>query len=356
MPPPDANAPGLDRRSRAILLETINEYVVTAEPVGSRIVSRKLSEPLSPATVRNVMADLEDMGFLSQPHTSAGRVPTDRAYRFFVNELLCVYRASESSESSVPVSSPLGEEETPSLQEVLGAVCHRLSTHSRQTSLVLFPNLSTLSLKRIEFIRLSEKQVLAVFASSQGQAQNRMLRLKEDLDQNRLTSIANYLNTEFAGRPLVSIRKELQRRLRNEEARYQALRKKAFDLWVQVFTREDQTELLVEGLNHLLDQPEFQADLNRIKALLKTVEEKKKLIELLDLCMHQEGLSVIIGEEHPIEEMQGCSLIAQTYSLQNESLGTVGIFGPKRMDYPKMIEIVHHSAVNVSDFLSRQSG
>lgn len=343
----------LDRRSRTILLETINEYIVTAEPVGSRTVSRKLAERLSAATVRNVMADLEEMGFLSQPHTSAGRVPTDQGYRFFVDEVL---RLHQPAAPMTPSAAPLRAGDGPNLKEVLGSVCHLLSTDTQQTSLVMAPSVGTLHLQRIEFIRLAAKQVLAVFVSSLGPAQNRMLRLEEDLTQDRLTSIANYLNSEFAGRPLFSIRSELRVRLAHEQANYDQLMKKAFDLWVQVFTTEDQAELLVEGINHLLDQPEFQADLHRIKALLKTVEEKKKLIELLDLCMHQENLSVIIGGEHPLEEMQGCSLIAQTYRMENESVGTVAIFGPKRMNYPKMIEIVRSSAANVSEFLSRQSG
>jgi len=334
------NRPDLDRRSRTILLETINEYIVTAEPVGSRTVSRKLAEPLSAATVRNVMADLEDMGFLSQPHTSAGRVPTDQGYRFFVNEALRLQHPAPRNRAPVP----LAHGEAPNLQTMLGSVCHLLSANTQQTSLVMAPSVGTLHLQRIEFIRLAEKQVLAVFVSSLGPAQNRMLALEEDLPQDRLVSIANYLNTEFGGRPLVSIRSELRRRLNRDQDRYDQLMKKAFDLWVQVFTTEDHAELLVEGINHLLDQPEFQADLHRIKALLKTVEEKKKLIDLLDLCMQQEGLSVIIGEEHPLEEMQGCSLITRTYRMENETAGTVGIFGPKRMDYPKMIEIVNSSA------------
>lgn len=343
--------PNLDRRTRSILLETINEYVLTAEPVSSRSISRKLDEKLSPATVRNVMADLEELDLLAQPHTSAGRVPTDRGYRYFVNELL-VNREKGTLQTPLPVVLPHASHDN-NLQDMLGSVCHLLSTDTHQTSLVMAPAMGNLHLKRIEFIRLEEKQVLAVLVSSLGPAQNRMLRLKEDLSQDRLVSIANYLNTEYGGRPLVAIRRELQFRVEKDQKRYDKLKKRAFDLWAQVFTAEDHAELLIEGINHLLDQPEFQGDLHRIKALLKTVEEKQRLIELLDLCMQQDGPSVIIGEEHQLEEMQGCSLIAKSYQMDNATVGTVAIVGPKRMNYSKMIEIVNTSAANVSEFLSR---
>ncbi len=346
--------PELDRRSRSILLETLNEFVVTAEPVSSRTISRKLDEKLSPATVRNAMADLEELGFLTQPHTSAGRVPTDQGYRYFVNEILKKREDENSDPLASPSTSRVSSPEDENLQDLLGSVCHILSADSHQTSLVMAPTIGHLSLKRIEFIRLAEKQVLAVFVSSLGPAQNRMLRLEEDLSQDRLTSIANYLNTEFGGRPLSTIRRDLKYRIEKEQKRYDRLMKRAFDLWAQVFTAEDHAELMIEGINHLLDQPEFQSDIHSIKALLKTVEEKKKLIELLDLCMQQDGPSIIIGEEHVLEEMQGCSLIAQSYRMDSETMGTVAIVGPKRMDYPRMIEIVNTSAANISDFLSRK--
>lgn len=344
--------PELDRRSRSILLETLNEFVLTAEPVSSRTISRKLEEKLSPATVRNVMADLEELGFLTQPHTSAGRVPTDQGYRYFVNEILRK-REGENADSFSAVRQVSSSTEE-NLQDLLGSVCHVLSADTHQTSLVMAPTIGHLSLKRIEFIRLGDRQVLAVFVSSLGAAQNRTLKLKEDLNQDRLTSIANYLNTEFGGRPLTTIRKELKRRVESEQKRYDQLMRRAFDLWAQVFTTEDQAELLIEGINHLLDQPEFQSDIQSIKALLRTVEEKKKLIELLDLCMQQEGPSIIIGEEHALQEMQGCSLIAHNYQRDTETMGTVAIVGPKRMDYARMIDIVNTSAVNISNFLSRK--
>ncbi len=344
--------PDLDRRTRSILLETINEYVLTAEPVSSRSISRKLQEKLSPATVRNVMADLEELDFLAQPHTSAGRVPTDRGYRYFVNELL-LNQQKEALQTPLPMIQPRAGHNN-NLQDMLGSVCHLLSADTHQTSLVMAPTIGNLHLKRIEFIRLEEKQVLAVLVSSLGPAQNRMLRLKEDLSQDRLISIANYLNSEYGGRPLVAIRRELQFRVEKDQKRYDKLKQRAFDLWAQVFTTEDHAELLIEGINHLLDQPEFQGDLNRIKALLKTVEEKQRLIELLDLCMQEDGPSIIIGEEHPLEEMQGCSLIAQSYKMDNATVGTVAIVGPKRMDYSKMIEIVNTSAANMSEYLSRK--
>ncbi|MFQ5481503.1 MAG: heat-inducible transcriptional repressor HrcA [Nitrospinaceae bacterium] len=346
--------PELDPRARAILLETINEYILSAEPVGSRTLSGKLTEGWSPATVRHAMAELEEMGFLSQPHTSAGRVPTDQGYRYYVDEIL--QRRPGPKTLRKPEGGWSFPEKESSLQETLGSACSLLSARTQQPSLITAPSLGNLHLKRIEFIRLAEKQILAVFISNLGAVQNRMLHLEEDLPQERLTSVANFLNTEFAGRPLLSIRAELRRRLKNDQARYRKLFKKALDLWGRVFADEDQAQLLVEGLNHLLDQPEFEGDLQRMKALFRTVEERRKLVKLLDLCMQQEGTSVIIGEEHLLKEMRGCSLIAQIYSVDDNTLGALAILGPKRMDYGKMIHIVQTSAANVSQYLSLKSG
>jgi heat-inducible transcriptional repressor len=340
----------LDDRSRTILLETINDFVATAEPVGSRTLSKKLSKRLSPATIRNVMADLEELGYLYQPHTSAGRVPTDRGYRYFVNQIL----NAQKIETVTPlVNDPQSYRNTETLEEVLGSACSLLSHNSHQTGLVMTLGFWNLSLKHIEFMRIEGKRVLAVFISEMGVVKKKVVRLREEVSQDSLDALAAYLNDEFTGDSLNSIQAELRRRMQTEKEHHDQLMKKANELWNRMFTDEEEDgELLIEGVVNMLDQPEFSADLENMKKLMKTVEEKNKLIKLLDLCMKQNGLSIIIGEENAEEEMQAGSLIAQSYRLDDQNIGTLAIFGPKRMDYQKIIGIVNSTANNVSQILS----
>jgi heat-inducible transcriptional repressor len=339
----------LDERSRTILLETINDFVVTAEPVGSRTLSKKLEKRLSPATIRNVMADLEELGYLYQPHTSAGRVPTDMGYR---NQII-------QGQKLHPVTPLFGDtqpyQNTGTLEEVLGSACSLLSQNSHQTALVMIPGFWNLSLKHIEFMRIEGKRVLAVFISEMGVVKKKVVRLKEEIPQDNLAALAAYLNDEFAGQSLNDIQAELRHRMQTEREHHDQLMKKANELWCGMFADDDEEgELLIEGVVNMLDQPEFSADLENMKKLMKTVEEKNKLIKLLDLCMKQDGLSIIIGEENAEEEMRAGSLVAQSYRLDDQSIGTLAVFGPKRMDYQKIIGIVNSTANNVSEFLSNK--
>lgn len=339
----------MDDRSRAILMETVSNYITTAEPVGSRTISRKLEQKLSPATVRHVMADLEEMGYLHQPHTSAGRVPTDHGYRFFVNQLLQI-----QAQNPVPVTEfPRDLQDRP-LEEILESACSFLSTCSHQAGLVMVPSFWDLALKSIQFVNLASGKLLAVFESQMGVLQNKIIETGERLQQDQLNTLSNYLNREFSGRSLKAIRQELIHRKKNEKERYNELMKKAGELWTQVFPGEQDVELIIDGLINLLDQPEFSENVETMKGLMKTVEEKARLIRLLDLCMREDGLTILIGGENPDQEMEGYSLIAQNYRMGDEKLGTLAVFGPKRMDYRKMIGIVNSTASNVSEFLSKK--
>lgn len=349
------NSPVLDERSKSVLLAIIDKYIETAEPVGSRTIAKNHPEHLSSATIRNAMSDLEDNGFLSQPHTSAGRIPTDKGYRFYVDHLLrpqnFLMEAENLSEAQSLEYSP-GKQ---NLQSVLESACDNLSTVSQQTGLVMLPGFSTTCFKHIEFTKVAPQAALAVFFSEQGILQNKILPIDSNLTQDQLTSISNYLNEEFSGKPIKWIRKELLSRVRLEKEHYNQLAQKAHDLSSALF-EDTNNELLVQGALNLLDQPEFNADIGKIKTLLKTLEEKTKLINLLDLCLDHEGMTILIGEENLQEEMDNCSLIAQNYQLGNEKVGTLAVFGSKRMDYKKIISIVNHTAQKVSKLISENQG
>ncbi|MZH45592.1 MAG: heat-inducible transcription repressor HrcA [Nitrospinae bacterium] len=349
--------PLLDERSKVVLLTVIDKYIETAEPVGSRTVAKIHPEHLSPATLRNVMADLEEKGFLSQPHTSAGRVPTDNGYRFYVNHLLRPQNflmKAEVLSDSYELEYPAGKQ---NLQGILEQACENLSTVSKQTGLVMLPSFSSACFKHIEFTKVGPQATLAVFFSEQGILQNKVLPIDSEMTQDQLTSISNYLNSEFSGKPIRWIRQELLKRLKVEKEHYNNLARKAHDLSSALFSEEHKNnELLVEGALNFLDQPEFTEDIGKIKALLATLEEKTKLINLLDLCLHHDGMTILIGEENLQEEMGNCSLIAQNYQLGNDNVGTLAVFGSKRMDYKRIISIVNHTAKKVSKLISDNQG
>ncbi|MBI4384398.1 MAG: heat-inducible transcription repressor HrcA [Nitrospinae bacterium] len=345
----------LDERRKAILMEIISDYVATAEPVGSRAIAKKHFENLSPATIRNVMSDLEDLGYLRQPHASAGRIPTDKGYRYFVDHILPGPRTAD--EPGIIGDYYDRELKNQPLEEVLESACNLLSKTSNQTGLVMVPSFSHMLFKHIEFVKVGKNEALAVFISEMGVLQNKIIPVEEDFSQEKLTSISNYLNREFKDKSVNWIRAEILRRVKFEKEHYDQLIKRALDLWTRTFDdhdRDKDADLLVNGIINFFDQPEFSADLEAIKVLFKAVEEKTKLIKLLDLCLEHDGMTIIIGEESEEEEMQGCSLIAQNYRVGDEKAGTMAIFGPKRMDYQKMIAIVNNTAKTVSKLLSER--
>ena len=349
------NSTILDERSKSVLLAIIDKYIEKAEPVGSRTIAKNHPEHLSSATIRNAMSDLEEKGFLSQPHTSAGRIPTDKGYRFYVDHLLRPKNFLIQAETLAETHSLEYHSNKPNLQTLLEKACDNLSTVSKQTGLVMLPGFSTTCFKHIEFTKVAPNAALAVFFSEEGILQNKVLPIEQSMTQDQLTSISNYLNDEFSGKPIKWIRKELLQRLRLEKEHYNQLAQKAHNLSSALF-EDNNNELLVQGALNLLDQPEFNEDIGKIKTLLKTLEEKTKLINLLDSCLDHEGMTILIGEENLQEEMDNCSLIAQNYQIGNEKAGTLAVFGSKRMDYKKIISIVNHTAQKVSKLISENQG
>lgn len=342
----------LNERCRAVLAEVIYDYIATAEPVGSVTIAKKHFEHLSAATIRNVMSELEDMGFLDQPHTSAGRIPTDKGYRYFVDQIL---RLGDCPELDSPVFPQDYGQNAKDLNGVLETACGILSKTSNQTGLVMLPGFSCMLFKHIEFIKIGKYEILAVFTPDMGTTQSKIIPVDENINQEKLTFFSNYLNREFSNRSIKWIRKEVARRIQSEKEHYTQLMNKAMELCTKTFTESNDTgDLLVDGALNFFDQPEFSLDTDKIKALLKAVEEKTKLVKLLDLCLGHDGMTILIGKENGDEEMRECSLIAQNYLMNDEKIGTVAIFGSKRMDYGKMINIVDSTAKTISQLLSER--
>ncbi|MFQ5444226.1 MAG: heat-inducible transcriptional repressor HrcA, partial [Nitrospinales bacterium] len=295
---------------------------------------------------------LEERGYIQQPHTSAGRVPTDKGYRFYVDHLMDIFKAHHPP----AIAKPKRDLQDQTLEDFFENACSVLSKNSNQTGLVMLPSFSNILLKHIEFIKVGKREVLAVFLSEMGILQNKVLRIEKELSQETLSSVAKYFNAEFRGKSIKAIREELLYRIKNEKEHYDQLMKRAVELGSKIFNEENQEgDLIVDGFLNFLNHPEFSDDLEKIKIILKTIEKKTKLIKLLDLCLEQDGMTIIIGQENNDIEMQGCSLVAQSYQFGNEKMGAVAVFGPKRMDYKNVIPVVNQTAKTVSQLLSERN-
>ncbi|MBI5183561.1 MAG: heat-inducible transcription repressor HrcA [Nitrospinae bacterium] len=340
----------LDERSRFILKAIVQNYIMNAEPVGSRTVSKMDGVEISPATIRNVMADLEEMGYVEQPHASAGRIPTDKGYRFYVDSLIKipVLTKAESKRINRNYESKMTE-----IEKIMESTSKLLSYISNQAGIVLPPKFTNITFKHISFVKMRDNHVLAIFVSESGVVQNKIISIEEDIRQEDLDTITTYLNNEFGGLTLKMIREKIIEIMANDKREYDNLLLRAIDLGKKVFfegrVKED---IYVGGATNILEQPEFIADVKKMKTIFKALEEKAKLIKILDKCIEEEGIHIVIGSESEIHEISDCSIVTHTYKYEDSALGVLGIFGPKRMEYPKVIAIVNYTAGLVSKILS----
>src|SRR5262245_24397493 len=337
----------LNERERQVLQGLLFEYTVTAEPVGSRQLAKKHALGLSPATIRNTMADLEEMGYLFQPHTSAGRVPTDKAYRYYVDSLM------SRTEIGRPDAHRLQRQVTGTRSEIddlLETTSAQLSELSHYAAVILAPPLQHTRLERVDLIPVEGDRALVVLATETGWGMSRILAFEEPVPRSEIREIARILTERYAGLTFQEIRSqvgdvgtapETERVLRT--ASYVA-RKVFQSLWDR--------NLYVGGAMNMLDQPEF--NIGTMRALLKTFEEKRQLIELLTTrAQSSEGVQIVIGSEIPYQEMQETSLVAASYRFHDRVLGVLGVVGPRRMPYAKIVPLVEYTARLVSRRLTR---
>jgi heat-inducible transcriptional repressor len=340
----------LDERTRSILIAVVRNFIQTADPVCSRTISKRYNFGLSPATIRNVMSDLEDLGFLEQPHTSAGRVPTDKGYRCYVDHLHTVEIPSPEEAELISQRYRLNHGDT---DEVISTTSQLLSEISRYASVVLC-TFSTAIFKRIEFVKIRDKQVLAIFVMDSAIVHNKLIVLDEEMTQDELHKISNYLNREFSGQPLHTIRQRVLERMTEEKAQYDLLVQQAINVGVKTFEDaiEAEGDIYLGGTSNIIDQPEFTANVDRMKELFKAFEEKNRLIGILDRCLDATGINVIIGSETPFRDIQECSFVTHTYTYDDRTMGVLGVVGPKRMEYPRMMALVDYTAALVSQILT----
>lgn len=329
----------LSARAQEILAAIVREYILTGEAVGSRTLVRQQGINQSPATVRNVMSDLEDAGLLHQPHASAGRIPTDLGLRFFVDRLMKTRELTHAEQQEILARYKLSNLE---LQELLREVSRLLSDLSQQCALVLVPRSDAAKLKRIEFVAIRQRKMIAVLVLDSGQVLNRLLDV-EPLSREEIEGVHRYLNELCVGNSLGEVRRLVEQALESEQSRYDRIAARALALGIQALRSEPTPdEVLVEGQSRLLDAP-VGRDPEQARALLRAIEEKRTVLRLLDETIRGEGVQVFIGAETKEEEIKSCAVVARAYGGSN-AVGTLGVIGPSSMDYPRVIPVVEFTA------------
>ena len=341
----------LSQRDERILGAVVEEFVQTAEPVGSRNLVKKYRLGISPATVRNVMADLEEMGLLCQPHTSAGRRPTDLGYRYYVDHLM----------QARPVPPPqrrrlrrwIEETGREDIEEILEATSRALSQAAHQVGVVVAPRLETSVFRHIDFVLLRPGRVLVVLVSQSGVVHHRPVDAPEVSRQADLERMANYLNSLLEGLPLVAVRERILSEMEKDRAQYDRLLRQALELGSRALEAgEPQGELYVGEPVRILDQPEFQ-DVEKMRQIFEAFEKKGILLKILDRAVSGVGIQVTIGAENPIPDLRECSVVATPYLRGERILGAVGIIGPTRMPYSEMIGLVGYTARLLGQVIER---
>jgi heat-inducible transcriptional repressor len=334
----------IDERARTLLKTLIEHYIADGQPVGSRALSRISGLDLSPATIRNVMSDLEEMGFVSSPHTSAGRVPTPRGYRFFVDTLVTL-RPLEEQQTAI-IEGRLREADP---QRAIQTAAQLLSSLSQFAGVVLTPRRSS-SFKQVEFVRLSERRVLLIIVTPEGDVQNRILLTQTSFTQSQLIEAANMLNEHFAGKSFSEVRALLQSDLRRLREDISALMEAAVQAGSEAEAESD--PVVVSGERNLLGS-DLSTDVDTLRRMFDLFEHKTRLIHLLDTSIGAHGVQIYIGGESQLVPMDEMSLVVAPYTVDGQVVGTLGVVGPTRMAYERVIPIVDITAKLLSSALSQ---
>ena len=347
----------LNRRSRKILQAIVKEYLQSGEAVGSRTVTRRHEIGLSPATVRNVMADLEELGLLEQPHASAGRVPTKTGLRFFIDSLLKVRGLTPQEKEQIRLhyegKGPSGGGDI--IANLMQRTSRLLAEITRHTGIVLAPNPAYQRLRHIEFVPLSESKYLCILVTSEGRIENKLVEVDFAVDASRLGRIHNYLDELLGGLSMGEVRERILRELGQEKNRYDGMVSTALHLSKAATEQTGQMgEVLVMGQANLLDvvRADDPERLDRMRELLRALEDKEVMVRLLDQAMKAEGVQVFLGAETAFGPLEDSSVIAMPYGPEERPVGAIAVIGPMRMNYGKVMSIVDFTAEMISQLIS----
>ena len=332
----------LDDRAKVLLKALVERYIADGQPVGSRTLARATGIELSPATIRNVMSDLEVLGLIASPHTSAGRVPTSRGYRLFVDTMLTADREQ--------VHTPSLAADQP--QKVITNAANLLSDLSQFVGVVIAPRRSSV-FRHIEFLRLSERRLLVIMVSPEGDVQNRVLFTGSDYSTSQLTEASNYLNHHFAGMAIEQVREKLLAEVESLRGEIATLMQAAVQVSTEALT-QPQDDVVISGERNLLSVSDFSSDMGQLRRAFDLFEQKAQLVRLLDISAQAEGVRIYIGGESQIVPMEELSVVSAPYEIDGQVVGTLGVIGPTRMAYDRMIQIVDITSKLVSNALSHK--
>lgn len=335
----------LDQRAQTLLKALVERYIADGQPVGSRALSKISGLELSPATIRNIMADLEEMGFVASPHTSAGRIPTPRGYRLFVDTLLTVQQLDEQTVAAEGMRLPLQHP-----QKLIANAAQMLSSLTQFAGVVQSPRRESV-FQQIEFLRLSEKRILLVIVDPRGDVQNRLLLTSVDYTPSQLTESANYLNQNFAGLSFDQVRQRLSGELRQLRENMGNLMQAAVEAGSEAMAETD--DMVIAGERNLLSVSDLSSNMSSLRQMFELFEQKTGLMQLLDVSSKAGGVQIFIGGESSLVPMDDMSVVTAPYAVNGQIVGTLGVIGPTRMAYERVIPIVDVTAKLLSSALSQ---
>ena len=336
----------LDKRAQVLLKTLIERYIAEGQPVGSRTLSKYSGLDLSPATIRNVMSDLEELGFISSPHTSAGRVPTPAGYRFFVDTLLVVKQLESQKLRELE-----GQLQPDNPQRVIHNASHLLSELTQFAGVVMTPRRRAVTFRHIEFLRLSEKRVLLIVVTPDGDVQNRILFTEREYSPSELVETANFVNQNYSGQSFEEVRGRLHSEVR--ELREDMIRLMSTALEAGNALAEGSEQYVISGERNLFAVRDLSQDVGRLKQLVELLERKTSLLQILDLSLRGQGVQIFIGGESGVSAPDDVSVVTSPYKVDGEVVGTVGVIGPTRMAYDRVVPIVDVTARLLSTALSQ---
>ncbi len=342
-----ADIPALNERAQLLLKTLVERYITDGQPVGSRALSKYSGLDLSPASIRNVMADLEEMGFIASPHTSAGRIPTPRGYRVFVDTLLTVKPLA-----SVEINQLEGQLQAQNTQKLVASASQLLSELTHFAGVVATPRRSA-GFRHIEFLRLSDKRILLILVTPEGDVQNRILVTEKQYSPSELTEAANILNQNYAGLTFEEIRRRVREELKQLTSDMTQLMTAALDAGSQAAT-ESSEEVVISGESNLLDSQDLASNMANLRKLFDLFDRRTALLQLLDISSRAQGVQIFIGGESGMAPLDECSVITAPYEVDGQIVGTVGVIGPTRMAYERVIPIVDITAKLLSSMLAQR--
>jgi heat-inducible transcriptional repressor len=337
----------LDKRAQILLKTLVEHYISDGQPVGSRTLSKCSGLDLSPATIRNVMSDLEELGFIASPHTSAGRVPTQRGYRFFVDSLLTI-KPLQNKE----IERLASELSSPDPQELISATAGMLSNLTQFAGVVLIPKRKRISFRHLEFMPLSERRILVIIVTTDGTVQNRIILADRPYTASELTQASNFFNQHYTGLSFEEVQIKLHEELKQMQSDMTRLMSAALEASNKAL-QEDKDGVVISGEHNLLQVDDLSTNVGSLRKLFEVFERRTQLMQLMDNSQRAEGIQIFIGGESGYLPLDECSMVTAPYEAQGQVIGTLGVIGPTRMAYERVIPIVDVTAKLLSNALSK---